>query len=256
MFLYIETQKKELSDSLVKIGQDHIFTKFQNKPAEGKRKKHENGYISSNNNDSFVWIQTLLPFPAGVRGRRFRKYKRSWCCCQTIFRLGRPIVPLTSVPLVSTTRCSQSQRIFSTRPECFAIECSPCRSTDSVVYWFGIGSISCNSHFVAPFIVATVIVDWLPSSSDCRRQVTAAVRWLQSSKWMPFAVAAIVVFKWVLSSRCQTTAAVQVTALKSTRREVAHIPHVKLKSSIFMPRGNPNILHNWRCRSRLYGQLR
>ena len=40
MFLHIETQKKELSDSLVKIGQDHIFTKFQNKPAEGKREKH------------------------------------------------------------------------------------------------------------------------------------------------------------------------------------------------------------------------
>ena len=54
MFLYIETQKKELSDSLVKIGQDHFFTKFQNKPAEGKRKKHENGYISKNDNDSFV----------------------------------------------------------------------------------------------------------------------------------------------------------------------------------------------------------
>ena len=54
MFLYIETQKKELSDSLVKIGQDHIFTKFQNKPAEGKRKKRENGYISSNKNDNFV----------------------------------------------------------------------------------------------------------------------------------------------------------------------------------------------------------
>ena len=56
---------------------------------------------------------------------------------------------------------------------------------------------------------------------------------------MPFAVAAIVVFKKVLSSRCQKTAAVQVIAMKSTRREVAHIPHIKLKSSIFMPRG-PN----------------
>ena len=59
MFLHIETQKEELSDSLLKI-----FAKFQNKPVEGKRKTHENGYLCNKHKNGYRSSPNILQYPS------------------------------------------------------------------------------------------------------------------------------------------------------------------------------------------------